>query len=101
MKKKDRFKWTTKFEEAVLKIKTFLTSPPILNRLREGPTLLLYFPVTNQRMSLVLVQETYKVERPMYFGSKVFKGAETCCQKIEKLMIVVVVTPRKLVFLFK
>lgn len=101
MKKKDRFEWTTKCEKVFLKIKSFLTYPSILNLLREGPTLLPYLPVTNQTMSLVLVQETYKVERPMYFGSKVFKDAETCYQKIEKLMIVVAVTLRKLVFLFK
>lgn len=61
----------------LLKFKSFLVSPLILSLLRKESPLLLYISVIDQAMSLVLVQETDKVERLMYFVSKVFRGAET------------------------
>lgn len=67
---------------------------PILTRLREGPSMLFYLSVTGQPMSSVLVHETYKVERLVYFLIKVFKGAETRYQNIDKLALVIVVAMR-------
>lgn len=47
-------------------------------------------------MSPVLVEETCKEKMPVYFVSKVFRGAVAHYQKIEKLSLVFVVTTRKL-----
>lgn len=48
-------------------------------------------------MSSVLVQEIHKVEKPVYFISKVLKGAKARYMKIEKLAITVLVAARKLI----
>jgi hypothetical protein len=42
------------------------------------------------------VQETKGEEKPIYFVSRTFKGAEAKYQKIEKLSLAVVITARKL-----
>ena len=60
LKKNKRFKWTKECKEDFSKIKSFFTSPPILSRPREGPTLLLYLSVTNPATSSLLVQEIDK-----------------------------------------
>lgn len=48
-------------------------------------------------MNPVPVQETHKAERQVYFVSKVFKGIEVRYKKIERLVLTVMVTGRKLI----
>lgn len=79
-----------------MKVKDFLASPVILIRPREESPSLPYLLVTIQVMSSVLIQETNKVERPVYFVSKVFRGNKTHYQKIEKLALAVVITKMKM-----
>ncbi|MCI77245.1 gag-pol polyprotein, partial [Trifolium medium] len=47
-------------------------------------------------MSSALVHEVEGEEKPVYFVSRVFQGAEVRYQKIEKLSLAVVVTARRL-----
>ncbi|MCI70166.1 retrotransposon protein, partial [Trifolium medium] len=47
-------------------------------------------------MSSALVQEVDGEEKPVYFVSRAFQGAEVCYQKIKKLFLAVVVTARRL-----
>lgn len=47
-------------------------------------------------MSSVLIQEIDKVEQPVFFVSKMFKGIEAQYQKIEKLTLEMVVITGKL-----
>lgn len=54
-KKKNIFKYTSKCENEFTKLKEFLTSLPILTRLKEESSLLLYLLVTDQAISFVLV----------------------------------------------
>lgn len=62
LKKKERFNWTTKSDEVFSKVKSFLTSPPIITLPIEEPPLFLYLSVTDKVMSLVLTQEMDKVK---------------------------------------
>lgn len=47
-------------------------------------------------MSSILIQDTNKAKRPVYFIRKVFRCAEERYQKIEKLTLAIVVAVRKL-----
>lgn len=51
----------------------------------------LYFPITNNTLSFVLVQELDEVEKLDYFVNKVFKEAELRYYKIERLVLAVVI----------
>jgi ribonuclease HI len=96
LRKSERFVWSTQCEEAFQKLKTFLASPPILTRPEKGNTLYLYLAVSDKALSSALVQEIKGEEKPIYFVSRTFKGAEAKYQKIEKLSLAVIVTARKL-----
>lgn len=96
LKKKERDNQTRDFKEAFIKVNNLLTSPPILTLLREGSSLLLYLSVTSQATSSVLIQEIDRVETPMYFVRKVFRGSEACYQKINNLALVAIIAARKL-----
>lgn len=47
-------------------------------------------------MSSIIVQKTNNAEKPVYFVSKVFRCVEARYQKIEKLVLVIIVMARKL-----
>ncbi|WJX68109.1 hypothetical protein P8452_52511 [Trifolium repens] len=96
LRKGERFAWTLQCEEAFQKLKEFLASPPILTRPKPGSPLLLYLAVSENALSSALVQEIEGEERPVYFVSKIFKGAETRYQKIEKLSLAIICTARRL-----
>lgn len=101
MKKNERFKWTGKCVHALSKMKAFLVSLPILTCPTISSPLYLYLYITYQMLISILVHEADKVNQPVYFVSKVFKGAEDCYQKIKRLTLVAVVTARKLSSYFK
>src|ERR1051325_2715217 len=96
IKKRAQFEWTEACEEAFNGLKQLLSAPPVLIRPKEGSQLTLYLAVTDGAISSVLVQDTEEGERPVYFVSKVLKGAEVRYQKIEKLALALVTTARKL-----
>ena len=96
IRKSKEFEWTETCEEAFKEVKQFLSSPPILVRPKENMTLVLYLSVTDKALSSVLVQDGDEGERPVYFVSKVLKGAELRYQKIERLALAVIVTVQKL-----
>ncbi|GAU31520.1 hypothetical protein TSUD_332960 [Trifolium subterraneum] len=96
LKKWERFTWTTQCEEVFHKLKEFLASPPILARSIQGIPLHLYLAVSENAMSSALVQEINGEERPIYFVSRTFRGAETRYQKIERLSLAVIFTARRL-----
>jgi hypothetical protein len=96
LKKVEKFTWTTQCEEAFQRLKEFLATPPILTRPQPETPLLLYLAVSENAMSSALVQEIKGEEKPVYFVSKILKGAETRYQKTENLSLAVVNTARRL-----
>jgi hypothetical protein len=83
MKKSDHFTWTPEVQEALDSLKNMLKSPPILIAPTPEEPMLLYISVTTQVVSAALVVEqeepgrSQKVQRPMYFVSKVLSDSKT------------------------
>jgi hypothetical protein len=96
IRKKEKFEWTPECEDAFQQVKKFLSSPPVLQRPNPDSILFLYLAISPNAMSTVLVEDSEEGERPIYFVSRVFKGAELRYQKLERLALAVVVTARKL-----
>ena len=76
LKRNNRFVWTQECEEAFVKLKEYLASPPVLCKPELGTPLRLYFAVTEKATSSVLLQEQDRVQKPSYFVSKVLQGPE-------------------------
>ena len=57
LRRNSRFVWTAECEEAFLKLKEYLTIPPVLCKPQLGVPLQLYFVVTDWAISSVLFQE--------------------------------------------
>jgi len=92
----NRLIWTRECEEAFLKLKEYLASPPVLCKPQLSTPLRLYFVVTERAISLVLVQEQDQLQKPIYFVSKVLQGPEVRYQALKKATLAVVFSTRRL-----
>jgi len=79
-----------------VKLKEYLASPPVLCKPELGTPLCLYFAVTEEAISLVLLQEQNQVQKPIYFVSKVLQGPELRYRALEKAALAVVFSIRRL-----
>ena len=77
-------------------LKTYLSSPLVLVSPSEGELLTLYLAVSDFSTSAALVREWDKVQQLVYYCSRALRGAEGRYPKMEKLILTLVTTSRKL-----
>ena len=77
-------------------MKKYLSSPPLLNPSMPGEELYLYIAVSQVAVNAALVREEGGSQRPVYFISKAFRGAEERYPRMEKLAFALVTAVRKL-----
>ena len=77
-------------------LKTYLSSPPILVSPSKGELLILYLAVSDFSTSAALVRERDRVQQPVYYCSRALRGVEERYPKMEKLILTLVTTSRKL-----
>ena len=93
---KKAFQWDTKYEEAFSALKKYLSSPPILVSPTEGELLTLYLAISEFSTSAVLIRDKERVQHPLYYCSRAFRGAEERYPRMEKLILALVTAARKL-----
>ena len=77
-------------------MKTYLVKAPLLSPSVMGEELFLYLAVTPHAVSLALITEEGKVQKPVYYTSKALRGVEGRYPLIEKLAFVLITASRKL-----
>ena len=77
-------------------MKKYLSSPPLLSPSKPGEELYLYITVSQAAVSATLVREEEGTQRPVYFVSRAFRGAEERYPRMEKLAFTLVTAARKL-----
>ena len=70
--------------------------PPILVSPSEGELLTLYLAVSDFSTSAFLIRDKDRVQHPVYYCSRALRGAKERYPKMEKLILALVTTPRKL-----
>ena len=63
---------------------------------KPGEELFLYLAVSPAAISVALVREEDKVQKPVYYTSRAFRGVEEWYPPMEKLAFVLVIAARKL-----
>ncbi|KAI5336927.1 hypothetical protein L3X38_016196 [Prunus dulcis] len=96
LKKGQRDKWDEECEVAFQNLKTYLTSPPLLSKPVPGEDLFVYLAVSNSAISSALIREELGAQHPVFYTSKALLDAETRYPKLEKLILALVVSARKL-----
>ena len=93
---KKAFHWDDKCEEAFSTLKTYLSSPPVLVSPSEGELLTLYLAVSDFSTRAALVRERDRIQQPVYYCNRDLRGAEERYLKMEKLILALVTTARRL-----
>jgi len=96
LKKSAKFTWNDDCEQVFQKMKTTLTSPPILHKIDTHQPLLVYITATNHTVSAALVQDIGGTQHPVYFVSRTLQDPETRYQMVEKLAQSLVHAARRL-----
>ena len=95
------FQWNAHCKETFMALKTYLSSPSILVSPSEGELLILYLAISDFSTSAALVRERDRVQQPVYYYSRALRGAEERYLKMEKLILALVTTSRKLQLYFQ
>jgi hypothetical protein len=102
LKHQGKFVWTLQADQALARLKDFLSKPPVLTAPRKKEQLLLYLAVTTQVISTAIIVErqedghAYPVQRPVYFVSEVLSESKARYQPVQKLLYAVLITSQKL-----
>ena len=83
-------------QQASKGLKANLASTPLLSPSKPGEELYLYLAVSLHAVSLALIREEGKVQKPVYYASKSLRGAEERYPPMEKLAFSLVIVARKL-----
>ena len=93
---KKAFQLTDECEEALEKLKEYLTKPPLLSPSVMGEKLYLYLAVFNTAVSSTLIREEENVQKLVYYTSQAFQGAEANYPRMEKIAFPLLVASKKL-----
>ena len=92
---KKAFHWDDQCKEAFLKLKPYLSSPPVLVSPSEGE-LLLYLTVSDFSTNVALVKERDGIQQSVYYYNRALRGVEERYPKMEKLILALVTTAKRL-----
>jgi hypothetical protein len=73
---KKAFTWTNECQQAFEELKRYLMTPPLLSPSKQGEELYLYLVVSLTAVSSTLIQEEDGRQLPVYYTSRVLRGAE-------------------------
>uniref|UniRef100_A0A2N9HNT3 Uncharacterized protein n=1 Tax=Fagus sylvatica TaxID=28930 RepID=A0A2N9HNT3_FAGSY len=93
---KKAFEWTDECQQAFEELKRYLAKPPLLSPSKQGEELYLYLAVSPTAVSSALVREEERRQLPVYYTSRVLRGAEERYPPMEKLAFALVTAARKL-----
>ena len=93
---KKSFEWTDECQKAFEDLKKYLSSPPLLSPSMPEEELYLYIAVLQAAVSAALVRDEGSLQRPVYFISRAFRGAEERYPRMEKLAFALVTAAWKL-----
>ena len=90
------FEWTDECQKAFKDLKKYLSSPPLLSPSMPREELYLYIAVSQAVVSTAIVRDEGGSQRPVYFISRAFRGAEERYPPMEKLALALITAARKL-----
>ena len=93
------FEWGLEAEKAFQRLKSYLATrprPPLLSHAILGETLYLYMSASSTVVSSVLVKNSDGVQRPIYYVSRAYRGAEVRYSGFEKLALALISGARRL-----
>ncbi|KAL5788202.1 hypothetical protein ACOSP7_005151 [Xanthoceras sorbifolium] len=96
LKKNSSSQWNINYERAFRQLKQYLANPLILAKPNHEEMLYVYLAVPCEAISSVLIKEDHGVQRVVYYISKTMTGPKTRYPEVEKLVLALIISVRKL-----
>ncbi|XP_073119986.1 uncharacterized protein [Henckelia pumila] len=96
LRKAKKFEWDDECGKAFEDLKIYLAELPVLAKAISGEPLYIYLSALEEAVSSVLIRQEGETQDPIYFFSHALKGAELRYSEVEKLVLALVMTARKL-----
>ena len=102
LKKTDRFEWIEEANEAFKRLKTYLTTSPVLTPPKKYEDMMLYIAATSTVISTTIAIEreeeerVYKVQRSVYYISEILSESKIRYPHVQKLLYALLISSRKL-----
>ena len=93
---KKSFEWTIECQRAFEELKAYLSSLPLLSPLQPGEEFFLYLTVSPTVVSIALIREEERVQKPEYYASRAPHKVKESYPPMEKLAFALVMAARKL-----
>ena len=90
------FEWTDECQKNFQDLKVYLTIAPLLSPSIPSEELYLYLAISLHVISLALIREEGKVQKPVYYTSRALMGAEGRYPLMEKLAFALITASKKL-----
>ncbi|GJX08451.1 reverse transcriptase domain-containing protein [Tanacetum coccineum] len=94
--KKSDFHWTSEAEQAFKQLKQHLSELPLLVAPKPKEELIVYMSASHRAISAVLMTERGMVQTPVYFVSRALQGPELNYTPMEKLVLALVFSAKRL-----
>ncbi|XP_038985250.1 uncharacterized protein LOC120111619 [Phoenix dactylifera] len=96
LKRPKNFLWLEECQQAFEELRCLLASPPLLTKPQQGEVIYLYLAVSPVAVSSVLVRKEDKLQRPVYYTSRILRDAEIRYSKLEKIIFALITSARRL-----
>jgi len=70
LKKRSKFEWTEECEELFVQLKQFMAMTLVIQKPIHGQAIMVYLSISEEAISSVLLHETDKEQKPVYFVSR-------------------------------
>ena len=90
------FCWTAEYQQTFAELKNYLGIPLLLAKPESKEELFLYLAVSPMALAAVLVREEAKMQRSIYYVSRVLRDVETRYSRLEKLIYYLLIAARRL-----
>nr|GEZ90751.1 reverse transcriptase domain-containing protein [Tanacetum cinerariifolium] len=94
--KKSYFHWTAEADQAFKQLKQHLSELPLLVAPKPKEELIIYLSITYEAISAVLMTKSGATQTPIYFISRALQGLELNYTPMEKLVLSLVFTAKRL-----
>lgn len=95
------FEWGPEADAAFQKLKAYLAAPPLLSHAAPGKLLYLYLSASPSAISSILIRNHDGVQKPIYYVSRAYQGAEPRYSELEKLALALISAAKRLQHYFQ
>lgn len=96
LKRTKKIVWSNKCDQALIELKEYLSSPLLISIPKPHEQFYMYLASSDRVVSSVLIRKHDNIQKSVYYTSKYLVGPELNYLPLDKLVLLLIITSRKL-----